>query len=426
MATQSLLSVHASNISFNRNFVLTNLMTLKEKIIQKIKSEGPINFETFMEMALYSEGLGYYAKDSIKIGRAGDFYTSPHLHFIFGAMLGRQMEEMWAYIGKPDVFNVVEIGAGMGYLAKDMLEYLQKKKSEARSQTGSPESRRLSGAEMTEENLFQCLKYTIVELNPTVKEKQRELLSEFSDKIEWVSHLHDLKPVTGCFLSNELLDAFPVRVVETDNGLKEIYVSVDEDSFVELKMPCSNEIKEYFNEFNISLPEGYRTEVNLKIKDWLKEISNKISKGFILTIDYGYTVVDYYSEVRNRGTLLCYYKHQINEDIYQNIGQNMGQNIGEQDMTAHVNFSSLKKWGEEMGLTTVGFCPQGTYLVSLGIDEVIKELYGDSPDFFDIAKIKGLILPQGMGESHKVIVMYKGRDNMALRGFRLRNQIKYL
>jgi len=366
-----------------------------------------------MEMALYYRGLGYYAKDSTKIGRAGDFYTSPHLHSLFGAMLGRQMEEMWVYMGKPDVFNIVEIGVGMGYLAKDMLEYLQKK-----SEAGNLLPNVFIRGRKSGENLFQCLKYTIIELNHAIREKQRELLSEFSDKIEWVSCLHNLKPITGCFLSNELLDAFPVRVVETDNGLKEIYVSAVGDSFVELKMPCSNEIKEYFNEFNISLPEGYRTEVNLKIKDWLKDIGNKIFRGFILTIDYGYTAMDYYSEVRNRGTLLCYYKHQINEDPYQNIG--------EQDMTAHINFSSLKKWGEEIGLTTIGFCSQGTYLVSLGIDEVIKELYGDSPDVFDIAKIKGLILPQGMGESHKVMVMYKGRDNIVLRGFRLRNQIKYL
>lgn len=350
-----------------------------------------------MEMALYYPSLGYYTRDCTKIGRAGDFYTSPHLHSIFGAMMGRQMEEMWEHMGKPDVFNIVEIGAGMGYLAKDMLEYFQKK---------------------PEENLFQCLQYTIVELNPIVRARQQELLSEFKDKINWISHIDDLKPVTGCFLSNELLDAFPVRLVETDSGLNEIYISADRDSFIELKMPCSNEIKEYFDEFNIRLPEGYKTEVNLKIRDWLKEVSNKIYKGFMLIIDYGYTAMDYYSEVRNRGTLLCYYKHQINENPYQNIG--------EQDMTAHINFSSLKKWGEEMGLTTVGFCPQGTYLVSLGIDEVIKEFYGDSPDVFDIVRIKGLILPQGMGESHKVMVMYKGRDNMVLRGFRLRNQIKYL
>jgi SAM-dependent MidA family methyltransferase len=371
---------------------------LKEKIIERIESEGPINFETFVEMALYYPGLGYYTKDSTKIGRTGDFYTSPHLHSIFGAMIGRQMEEMWTAIGKPEIFHIVEMGAGMGYLAKDMLEYLEEKE------------------------IFKYLKYTIVEINPKVRAKQQELLSEFSDKVKWVSHISELKPITGCFLSNELLDAFPVRLIEVsnnpDNGLKEIYVSIDGDDLVEVKMPCSAEVKKYLNEFGIELPEGYKTEVNLKIKDWLGEVSNKLFEGFILTIDYGYPAQDYYSEDRNRGTLLCYYHHQINENPYQNIG--------EQDLTAHVNFSSLKKWGDELGLKTIGFCPQGTYLVSLGIDEIIKELYGDSPDVFDVAKIKGLILPQGMGESHKVMIQYKGKDEPRLRGFSFRNQLKYL
>lgn len=382
---------------------------LKQRIIEKIKSEGPINFEIFMEMALYYPGLGYYTKDSTKIGRAGDFYTSPHLHSIFGAMIGRQMEEMWTAIGKPEIFHIVEMGAGMGYLAKDMLEYLIGSRAKGQG------SRK-------EKDFFKYLRYSIVEINPTVRVKQQELLSEFSDKVNWVSSIDELKPITGCFLSNELLDAFPVRLVEVPNNpnneLKEIYASIDGDDLVEIKMPCSAEVKEYFNEFGIKLPEGYRTEVNLKIKDWLSEVSNKLSEGFILTIDYGYPAQDYYSEERNRGTLLCYYHHQINENPYQSIG--------EQDLTAHVNFSSLKKWGEELGLKSLGFCPQGTYFVSLGIDEVIMELYGDSPDAFDVAKIKRLILPQGMGESHKVMIQYKGKDEPKLKGFSFRNQLKYL
>jgi SAM-dependent MidA family methyltransferase len=359
-----------------------------------------------MEIALYYPGLGYYTKDSTKIGRTGDFYTSPHLHSIFGAMIGRQMEEIWTAIGKPEIFHIVEMGTGIGYLAKDMLEYLKGIRVKGQGSKG----------------IFEHLQYTIVELNPTVKAKQQELLSEFSDKIKWVSHINELEPITGCFLSNELLDAFPVRLIEVPDGPdsepKEIYVSIDGNDFVEIKMPCSTEVKEYLNEFDIKLSEGYKTEVNLKIKDWLSEVNNKLSEGFILTIDYGYPAQDYYSEDRNRGTLLCYYHHQINENPYQNIG--------EQDLTAHVNFSSLKKWGDELGLKTIGFCPQGTYLVSLGIDEVIKEIYGDSPDFFEIAKIKGLILPQGMGESHKVMIQYKGKDEPELRGFSFRNQLKYL
>jgi SAM-dependent MidA family methyltransferase len=377
-------------------------MTLKQIIIERIKSQCPISFETFMEMCLYYPQLGYYTNNSTKIGRAGDFYTSPHLHPIFGAMIGNQIEEMWNLMGKPDLFHVVEMGAGMGYLAKDVLGYLH------RSAVSSQQSGK-------EKEVFRHLKYTIVELNPSVKARQQELLSEFIDKVNWVSDLKDMEPIAGCFLSNELLDAFPVRAVEMSDELMEIYVDVKGDELTEVTVPCGKDTKEFFKEFSVELPEGFRTEVNLRIKDWLRGVSEKLSEGFVLTVDYGYPAWDYYSEERSRGTLLCYHGHQVNENPYQNVG--------EQDMTAHVNFSALKKWGEEAGIKTIGFCPQGTYLVSLGIDEVIPELYGDSPDAFEIAKIKGLILTEGMGESHKVMVQYKGSGDPELRGFSLRNQV---
>ncbi|MBI3593123.1 MAG: SAM-dependent methyltransferase [Nitrospirae bacterium] len=194
--------------------------------------------------------------------------------------------------------------------------------------------------------------------------------------------------------------------------------SVRDDDLIEVKKPCSREITEYFKAFHVDLPGGYKTEANLRIKDWLSNINNKLDSGFVLTIDYGYPSWEYYSEERSRGTLLCYHQHQINENPYQHIG--------EQDLTTHVNFSSLKRYGEDWGIKTIGFCPQGTYIVSLGIDEVIREIYGDLPDPFEIAKIKGLILPQGMGESHKIMIQYKGDGDINLRGFNLRNQMQKL
>ena len=369
---------------------------LKQKIIEKIKSEGPINFEKFMEMCLYYPQLGYYTKDSTKIGKSGDFYTSPHLHPIFGAMIGRQMKEMWEIMDFPQDFHIVEIGAGMGYLSKDMLEYIRK----------------------SEKSFFHSLSYTIIELNNSLKSEQQSQLLDFNDKVNWISSIDKLETITGCFISNELLDAFPVRLVEIDDEIKEIYISIDGDELIEVKMPCSDEIKDYFREFDVKLPNNYRTEVNLRIKDWLREVNDKLKEGFILTIDYGYSSGDYYNEERNRGTILCYHRHIINEDFFNNIG--------EQDITAHVNFSSLKRWGEDMGVKTIGFCPQGIYLISLGIDEVIKDLLGETPDFFDIARIKGLILPQGMGESHKIMIQYKGNREIKMKGFQFKNRVNTL
>jgi len=380
-------------------------MSLKQKIIEKIKSEGPISFEAFMDMCLYYPDYGYYMKNSTKIGKAGDFYTSPHLHPLFGVMLAKQVQEMWEIMDKPDDFNIVEMGAGMGYLAKDMLEYL--KVSGVRCQVSRKEK-----------EVFKHLKYTIIELNPAIKSKQQELLADFKDKVNWISHLDELTSVKGCFLSNELLDAFPIRLVEMEDELKEIFVSLNGNDLIEIKMPSSIEVKNYFKEFCIELPYGYRTEVNLRAKDWLRAVSNKLSEGFILTIDYGYSAKDYYSEDRDRGTLLCYFRHRINENPYENIG--------EQDITAHVNFSSLKKWAEELHVKSIGFCSQGTYLVSLGIDEAINEIYGHSPVPLETAKIKGLVFPHGMGESHRVMIHYKGRNEIQMRGFSIRNQANRL
>jgi SAM-dependent MidA family methyltransferase len=205
-----------------------------------------------------------------------------------------------------------------------------------------------------------------------------------------------------------------------EDKLKEIYVNVDNDHIHETKgNPSTDALNDYLSEFSIKLPKGYRSEINLKIKDWLRSVNEVLSEGFVLTIDYGYPARDYYSDERNRGTLLCYYKHQVNEDPYRNIGQ--------QDITAHVNFSSIKKWGEEFGLKTIGFCQQGTYLISLGIDEIIKELYENASDYlFEVAKIKRLIFPGTIGETHKVIIQYKGKGNPNLRGFAMKNQMNKL
>jgi len=343
-----------------------------------------------MEMALYYPGLGYYTKETATIGKKGDFYTSPHLHPVFGMMLGKQMQEMWESMGKPEDFQIMEMGAGMGYLARDMLDYLQT--------TG----------------LFRHLSYTIVEMNPSVAARQQELLSGFSGIVRWVGHPGEAAGITGCIVSNELLDAFPVRLVEMDDEVMEVFVTEKEGELAELNKKAAPEVLTYLSEFAPDLPKGYRTEVNLRIREWLAGISSQLVRGFILTVDYGYSAKDYYSEDRSTGTLLCYYRHQINETPYQHIG--------EQDMTAHLNFSSLAKWGQDNSFKTIGFSSQGTYLVSLGIDRAITELYGDAPDPFELAKIKGLIFPQGMGESHQVMVQYKGKGAPVLRGFALRNR----
>jgi len=362
--------------------------------MDRIKMDGPISFKEFMNMSLYDPDYGYYTSPDTEIGCGGDFYTSAHLHAIFGAMIGKQIEEMWSFMKEPSEFYIVEIGAGKGYLASDMLNYLRKKK------------------------FFEALRYMIIEINPTMKKNQEKMLKPFIEKVAWIPSLHEIRNLTGCILSNELIDSFPVHLIQVDGHIvKEIFVDVRKDDFYEMHSLCGPEILDYTKEFEIPLLDGYRTEVNLLIKEWLKEVSQVLQEGFILTIDYGYPSWDYYAPQRRRGTLLCFYQHKVNENPYQHTGK--------QDITAHVNFSALKKWGEEYGLRAICYCPQGTFLVSLRMDDVLNEIQQDDCPF-EISKIKGLILPEGMGESHKVLIQYKGEGIPELMGFSLRNNLAKL
>ena len=369
---------------------------LKQIIAERIRREGAISFRDFMEMALYYPEYGYYTSADTEIGCRGDFYTSSHVHPVFGALIGRQIAEMWEVMGKPDSFHIIEMGAGRGFLAHDMLSYLR------------------------ETEFFDALTYVIVEINPHIKKKQEEQLSGFNKKTQWVSSLTQISPVIGCVFSNELLDAFPVHLISSKGGrINEIYVNIENDEFYEVYKECRPEVINYLSEFGITLPPDYRSEVNLDIKDWLKDAAITLREGFIFTIDYGYPTADYYSPSRTRGTLLCYYRHQVNDNLYQQVG--------EQDISAHVNFSAVNKWGEEYGFEPVGFSSQGTFLVSLRIDEVLQERYAaEESSEPGRNTVSQLVSPAGLGESHRILIQYKGKQKHELGGFSLRNRLNTL
>lgn len=372
------------------------MQELRQKIARLIQETGPIPFERFMDLALYDPEYGYYLREETRIGREGDFYTSSHLHPVFGRMIGRQIEEMWLALERPDPFHVIEMGAGEGYVCSDMIGYLR------------------------EQEMFPALRYCIIERNHAVRKRQELLLASVKDKIVWHNAISGIGTVRGCIFSNELVDAFPVHLVEKKNGIQEIYVGFDGNEFYETPGDISEEeIEKYLAPYIGQLTEGYRTEVNLKAKEWLLSIVSALEEGFVFTIDYGYTGAEFYSEDRARGTFLCYHGHQTNEDPYHHVG--------EQDMTAHVDFSALKNWGEEYGLKTIGFCPQGTFLIALGIDQEIERISKESSDYlFELARIKKLFMPQGMGESHRVMIQYNGVRDIRLRGFSLRDQTRLL
>jgi SAM-dependent MidA family methyltransferase len=370
------------------------------KIIRdRVKDFGPITFKDFMEIALYNEKYGYYSKPYVPIGKKGDFITSPHTHCLYGALHARQIEEFRNILDNK-AFTIIEMGAGAGYLAKDILSFLSNRKN------------------------FDSINYIIIEHRSETAMYQKQLLRPFINKISWVNRLSDLDSVRGCIISNELLDAFPVHLIQKEvSGFKEVYLDFeDEYNYKEVLESLSNpQLAEYAKELPPDLPEGYRTEANLAIKTWISELASIISKGFVVTIDYGHTRKEYFHPARNRGTLLAYKNHRVSEELYKRPG--------EQDLTAHVNFSDLHRWGKDFGFSTLGYAPQWAFLAGLDFEKTFKELSGGKMDPFspELAAVKMLLLPHGMGESHKVMVQGRGIPaDLTLKGFSLKNIMKRL
>lgn len=365
---------------------------LEQMIRNRIASEGPITFETFMELALYHPGGGYYMADAIPIGSRGDYYTASHLHPIFGWSLAMQLDEVRRIMGHPQAFTIVEVGAGKGYLAEGIIDHVL---------------RHLDWKE--------GWRYIIIEKNPYTVATQHKLLDRYAGLLEWRTAMDPMAPFCGCVLSNELLDAFPVHLLRMGEQPREIYVDTSAEGFEEMEGDLStDDLRAYIQRYELPGINGYRTEVNLKIKKYLTDLNRFLSQGAVITIDYGYSAREYYDAERRTGTLLCYAGHQVNENPLKNVGR--------QDITAHVNFTSLRDWGELLGLQTIGYCSQGAFLVSLGIDELITSRLEQEPGFQnDLLKIKRLLF--GLGDSHQVLVQFKGKNSVdMLRGFRLSNR----
>ena len=327
-------------------------MTNHLKWIQKALGDdrSSMTFAEFMELALYHPVQGYYVTQATRIGARGDFYTSPHLSPLFGECLARQVIDCWEIMGKPIAFELVEMGAGQGILAADILQAI---------------------AQLCPE-LSKILTYSIVERSQPLKLAQRHHLASWGSVVQW-REWETIKPasIQGCFISNELVDAFPVhQVVWQDQKLQEVYVILDGDRPKEQLGPLSTpKLQQYFDRLGINFenhPDGYRTEVNLNAIDWIETVANKLHRGYVLTIDYGYSADRYYNPRRAEGTLQCYFQHQANSNPYENLGL--------QDITAHVDFTTLEQLGEEFGLTALGLTQQAYFLMALGLGDRIAAL----------------------------------------------------
>lgn len=373
---------------------MTEKTALNDILASRMTGQGRITFADFMAACLYEPGLGYYTSPGRKVGAEGDFYTSITVHAAFGRVIAREVAQMWRSMGTPSLFTLVECGAGNGRLACDIMDFLAER----------------------EQLMYQGLRLVLVEQEPSLKSAQSEMLAVHVDRITWLTPEEFASgsfTFSGCLYSNELIDALPVhRVVMTSDGLKEIFVTSSGGELIEeVGEPSTPEIEAYFKRIAVELHPGQQAEVNLNAPEWLAAASRSLQQGFILTIDYGYPAPELYTPRRKLGTLLCYYQHKTEENPYLRLGL--------QDITSHVDFTTLMICGEELGLQNLWFGEQYRFLLSTGIIEEIEEIErserSDEEKLRLRLTLKKLIMPEGgMGDTFKVLIQSKGVDDPRL------------
>jgi SAM-dependent MidA family methyltransferase len=354
---------------------------MKSMLLRRIEESGPISFRDYMEMALYEPGLGYYTSSEHRIGKRGDFFTSPYISSAFGAMIGRQIEEMWSDIRKD--FKIVEFGAGSGLLCYDILQYLKKNRA-----------------------CYLSIEYIIIEKSPVSEKFSRNYLG---NAVTWRRDLKELGSFEGCIISNELFDNFPVSVIFPD-GEEWMEVWVDyENGFREISKPASSKLKDYIKSSKLRLPDGVRAFVCLDAEKWYKTASEYFSRGYIITVDYGFTEQPGQEMNAGKRGIRCYKDHRLVTDPYAFPGG--------QDITSDVNFSDLNRWGAKYGFEFSGIVNQRRFLRALGLVHWLS----DMNDSEENKKFAYTTLLEEMGELFKVLIQRKGMPERPLLGLNLQH-----
>ncbi|WP_226642509.1 class I SAM-dependent methyltransferase [Mesobacillus subterraneus] len=358
---------------------------MKEIIKQYIEAspEKMISYAEYMELALYHPEAGYYIKERKKIGKEGDFYTSSNVADVFGKLIGKWYAKNARALCLPP--SVCEIGAGNGRFARAFIQ---------------------GWNEVNEETL--C--YRIVEASPYHRKLQTAELNGLENvDILYGDAFANTGMKQGLVFSNELFDAFPVHVIEKcESVVNEVFVGYENGQLEEVMIPVENEkIKAFIKDQGIELAEGQRMEIPLSYEPFIKSISENMTKGIMLSVDYGYTKEEWKHPARRRGSLRGYYQHQMHHDVLQYPG--------EMDLTSHVHFDVLKSIGEKYGLSFLQKMRQDEFLMAAGILDELAE-HNDPNPFSEASKrnraIRSLILPGGISQSFHVIIQAKGMGGL--------------
>jgi SAM-dependent MidA family methyltransferase len=364
-----------------RDLDATHNAALHDIIARRIEGAGPITFAEFYELAMYHPRHGYYFTQDSTL----DFQSSPNVHPVFGACIARQLATFWRELDRPQRFDAFEAGASSGRLAADLLRY----------------------AQIAEPDFYECVRYVVQDVT-LASNNARERLEASGlplDKLDVVSSLPAAGSIEGCILSNELLDALPFhRLRNRDGHLYELQVGMADGSFVDVEAEPRPELTAHFEALGVWPAAGCEAEACLAAPAWMARAAGALRRGYVLTLDYGYEASDLYAPWRWRGTLLTFYRHTSGDDPYARIGR--------QDITASVDFTSVRRAGEAAGLTTLSRMTQAEFLAGLGIGEALAS----PPDatqleaYYSLRKaVVELTDPAGLGRI-TVLTMSKGVD----------------
>jgi SAM-dependent MidA family methyltransferase len=367
---------------------------LGERLREEIERAGGwIGFARYMQLALYEPGLGYYSAGARKFGAAGDFVTAPEVAPVFSRCLAVQCAEVLENLGGGDL---LELGAGSGIMAATLLGELERRDALPR-------------------------RYFILDVSADLRQRQQETLAaavpRLLERVEWLDRLPDR--LEGLIVANEVLDAQPVeRFVLRDGAVRALGVAWQRSGPARSEAPAparlAEAVRQLEREAGAAWPEGYTSEVNLDLADWMAAVSAALARGVMLFVDYGLPRREYYAPERSDGTLLCHFRHRFHDDPFARPGL--------QDITAWVEFTAVAEAAQAAGLELAGYTTQAHFLIGNGIGEFVANV----ADLGVVERVNLsrqamlLTLPGEMGERFKAIALSRGYD-APLRGFAVRD-----
>lgn len=365
---------------------------LRARIACEIDAAGGwISFARYMDLALYAPGLGYYTAGAAKLGECGDFATAPEISPLFARAVARQLAQLVASGAE----EILELGAGSGRLAAGALLEMER------------------GGRLPQ-------RYRILEVSPELRERQRALLASHAprllERVSWVDVLP--RRIHGVVLANEVLDALPVHVVAwREQDILERGVALESGAFVWRERPADAQLLRAAQAIEVAPP--YVSEIGLHARALVATLAQRLERGVLLFIDYGFGRAEYYHPQRNTGTLMCHYRHRVHDDPFALPGL--------QDITAHLDFTAVAKAAQQEGLALLGYTTQAQFLLNCGLIDLLRETPAEDAARYlpQAAAVQKLVSPAEMGELFKAIALGRGVEPPLL-GFARGDQSRLL